>query len=106
MSFFFRSSDNDEKGKFFPEPSAPYFSKASFFSISSKSLILKDTFLLSIDKSAMAQSIRYTPVNLEVLVSAVFIAILDFLIGKSISHTSGLTIKPLESVEMIFTVIA
>ena len=105
LPFFFKSSDNDEKGKFFPEPSVPYFSKASFFSISSKSLILKVTFLFSISRSEIAQSILSPPVNLEVLVSAAFIAILDFFIGKSISQPSGLTISPLESVEIIFTVI-
>ena len=37
--------------------------------------------------------------------TAAFIAILDFLIGRSISHPSGLTISPLFSVEIILTVI-
>ena len=83
MSFFFKSSDKDEKGKFFPEPSDPYFSKASFFSISSRSLILKVTFLLSESSSAIAQSILSPPVNLEGLASAAFIAIWDFLIKKT-----------------------
>ena len=45
-SFFLRSSDKDEKGRFLPDPSDPYFSNASFFSISSNNLILNVTFLL------------------------------------------------------------
>ena len=68
--------------------------------------MLKVTILLSKSKTAIAQSILSPPVNLDVLVSAVLIAILDFFIRKSISHPpSGLTIKPLESVEIILTVI-
>ena len=69
-SFFFRSSDKDENGKFFPDPSDPYFSKASFLSISSKSLMLKFTFLFWRSKSAIAQSILSPPVNLDGLASA------------------------------------
>ena len=67
FSFFLRSSDKEEKGKFLPEPSDPYFSKASFFSISSKSLILKFTFLFSKSNSEIAQSILSPSVNLDCL---------------------------------------
>ena len=105
MSFFFKSSDKDENGKFLPEPSDPYFSRASFFSISSRSLILRTTFLFSISNSAIAQSILSPPVNLDGLESAALIAIFDFLIDKSRSHPSGLTLSPLLSVDIILTVI-
>tara|TARA_Y100000589_G_C26760672_1_gene469666 strand:+ start:281 stop:499 length:219 start_codon:yes stop_codon:yes gene_type:complete len=71
----FKSSESDEKGRFFPEPSDPYFSKASCFCSSSNNFILKDTFLLLKSNSEIAQSILSPPVNLEVLASAGFIAI-------------------------------
>ena len=63
-------------------------------------------FFFSKSSSAIAQSILSPPVNLVGLASAAFIAIADFLIVKSISQPSGLTIKPLLSVEIILTVIA
>ena len=54
----------------------------------------------------MAASIRSEPTNLEGLASAAFIAICDFLITKSSSHPSGLTVRPLLFEEITFTVIA
>ena len=104
LSFFFSLSDKVEKGRFFPEPSAPYLSKASFFCISSRSFILKTTFLFSLSSSAIAQSILSPPVNRDGLASAALIAIWDFLICKSSSQPSGLTVRLLLSVEMILTV--
>ena len=67
--------------------------------------MLKVTFLLFKSISPIAQSILSPPVNLEGLASAAFIAICYFLIWKSISQPSGLTIKPLLSVDIILTVI-
>ena len=75
LSFFFKSSDKEEKGKFFPDPSEPYFSRASFFSSSSKSLILRPTLRLFKSNSEIAQSILSPPVNLDGLASAALIAI-------------------------------
>ena len=67
--------------------------------------MLKVTFLFSRSRSAMAQSSFSPPVHLPGLASALLIAIADFLIWKSNSHPSGLTIKPLLSVDTTFTVI-
>ena len=63
--------------------------------------MLKVTFLFGRSSSAMAASIRSEPTNLEGLASAVFIAICDFLIIKSNSHPSGLTVRPLLFEEII-----
>ena len=67
--------------------------------------MLRVTFLLFKSKSAIAQSNFSPPVHLLGLASAELIAIADFLIWKSISQPSGLTIKPLLSVVITFTVI-
>ena len=100
-----RDHGRDENGKFFPDPSEPYLSSASFFSISSNSLMLKVIFLFFKSISAIAQSNFSPPVHLLGRASAALMAIADFFIWKSISQSSGLTYKPLLSVDITLTVI-
>ena len=98
-------SDNDENGRFFPDRGELNFDTASLFFNSSNNFILSPTFLLLISSSAIAASIRSEPTNLEGLESAAFIAICAFLIKNSNSQPSGLTFKPLLSVDITLTVI-
>ena len=91
--------DKDEKGRFFPLKGLENLLTASLFCNSSSNFILKATFLFSKLISDIAASILYPPTNLEGLASAEFIAIFCFLIKKSNSQSSGLTIIPLLSVD-------
>ena len=108
LSLFFllsSFSDKDENGRFLPLRGLENFETASLFCNSSKSLILKFTFLFSIFISEMAASILSPPTNLDGLASDEFNAIFDFLIKKSNPQFSGLTINPLLSEETTCTVI-
>ena len=98
-------SDKDEKGKFFPDNGEENLFTASRFVSSSKSLILKLTFLLSKSNSKMAASILSPPTKRDGLASAEFIAICDFFIVVVTSLPSGFTTSPFESDEITFTVI-
>ena len=97
-------SDNDEKGKFFPESGELNLVTASLFCNSSKSLILSETFLFSIFNSEIAASILSPPTNLDGLASDEDTAIWDFLIIKLISLPSGWTVSPLLSEDVTLTV--
>ena len=103
--FFFNLSDNEEKGKFLPESGEENLFTASLLVSSSKSFILKLTFLLSKSNSEIAASILSPPTKREGLASAEFIAIWDFFIVVVISHPSGFTISPFPSDEITLTVI-
>ena len=106
LSFLSSSfSDKDEKGRFFPLNGLENFDTASLFCNSSNNFILRLTFLFSIFNSDIAASILSPPTNLEGLASDVFTAMFDFFIKKSKSQFSGLTIKPLLSELITFTVI-
>ena len=67
--------------------------------------MLRLTFLFSKFSSDIAASILSPPTNLDGLASDAFRAMLDFFIKNSSSQFSGLTIRPLLSVEITFTVI-
>ena len=97
-------SDNDEKGKFFPDKGELNFDTASLFWSSSKSLMLNEIFSFSKFNSEIAASILSPPTNLEGLASDDDTAICDFLITKLISLPSGWTTKPLLSDERTLTV--
>ena len=86
LSFFLSLSDKVEKGRFFPEPSAPYFSKAAAFSIVSKSLIERTIFRFFKSFSARATSRVSPPVHLSGRASAVFKLIADFLLLQKLFH--------------------
>ena len=73
--FFFNLSDNDENGKFFPDKGEENLFTAYRFVSSSRSLMLRFTFLFSISSSAIATSILSPPTNLDGLASAELIAI-------------------------------
>ena len=101
---FFNLSESDEKGKFFPERGDENLETASLFCNSSNNFILRFTFLFPKSISDMAASILSPPTNLEGLASAEFIAICDFFITIFKSEFSGLTVNPLLSEDITFTV--